>query len=381
VGFAPAVGAAAAEGSAAASAATGAKAAGAGRRATAAGAGAGKGKGPRRKQTAQGRRESQRGYRDEAGAALDDPAYRRELKGRDAERSRAYDAGRARARQPRRARGERPGYSDTELDELDTAGERAGARERRRERAGDLASNAGGRLWSSAKGPAHDAGGFVLGLLAYALLMAYLEDGVPGVRRWLAAKFLNRVPGDPTTTSAVPSSSTSAGAIQPATYNVQRGSGAAGEPAGFAFPVAGGAKFSDDWGAPRGGGKRRHEGNDLFASRGTPVLAALAGTVLPDFTDNLGGNVVRILGTDGRRYYYAHLNAVEAQAGAFVNAGDVIGSVGNSGDAAGGPTHLHFGVYERQGSRWAARDPFAWLTDAIAGGSATSKPTDPAVWA
>jgi murein DD-endopeptidase MepM/ murein hydrolase activator NlpD len=210
--------------------------------------------------------------------------------------------------------------------------------------------------------------GNVRDVLAYALLFAYLEDGVPGVRAWLAAKFLNRVPGDPTpsTTSSTTSSGTSSSAPRTNTALYRSPIGAAGEPAGFTFPVMGGARFSDDWGQARSGG-RKHEGTDLFAPRGSPVVAAVAGTVLDDFTDSLGGNVVRVLGLDGRRYYYAHLNSVSATAGALVAAGDALGTVGNTGNARGADPHLHFGVYESIAGKWRARDPFAWLSDALSG--------------
>lgn len=116
---------------------------------------------------------------------------------------------------------------------------------------------------------------------------------------------------------------------------------------GQAFPVAGGSgKFSDTWGAARSGG-RKHEGTDILAPRGTPVVAMVAGTVEKIGSVNLGGNRVGIRGTDGRYYYYAHLDTYAAglKQGDQVQAGQQLGTVGDTGNAKGTP-HLHFGIYE-----------------------------------
>jgi len=106
-------------------------------------------------------------------------------------------------------------------------------------------------------------------------------------------------------------------------------------------PIAGGAHLMNDWGFPRSGG-RFHEGNDLFAPRGTPAVAVVAGTVVQQ-VGRLGGNQVRLLGDGGVSYSYTHLDAF-GEAGR-VSAGTVIGYVGNSGNAAGGATHVHFEVH------------------------------------
>lgn len=113
------------------------------------------------------------------------------------------------------------------------------------------------------------------------------------------------------------------------------------------MPVAGvrTSQVADTWGAPRGGG-RRHEGQDIFAPRGTPIYAATEGYVWRKGTSNLGGTVVWLVGAGARRYYYAHLDAYGAiEEGDFVTPDTIIGYVGNTGNAITTPPHLHFGVY------------------------------------
>ena len=117
------------------------------------------------------------------------------------------------------------------------------------------------------------------------------------------------------------------------------------------MPVAGVrvTQVADTWGAPRGVG-RFHEGQDIFAPRGTPVYAAAPGYIYRIGTGNLGGRYVFIAGAGGRRYYYAHLeNWADIEEGMYVTADTVLGFVGNSGNAVTTPPHLHFGVYS--GSR------------------------------
>lgn len=106
-------------------------------------------------------------------------------------------------------------------------------------------------------------------------------------------------------------------------------------------PVAG-ASFKNDWGFPRGGGTRYHEGNDLFVSRGTPVRAPVAGTVRHR-TGTIGGKQFTLTGVDGVTYIGTHMDQF-GESGS-VSAGDVIGYVGNSGNAVGTSPHLHFGMY------------------------------------
>lgn len=129
-----------------------------------------------------------------------------------------------------------------------------------------------------------------------------------------------------------------------ANYAAGRQSGTANGSTGeLVIPVPG-AKFTDDWGNPRSGG-RHHGGTDLFAPRGTPIVAAVGGTVINEGDDGgKGGLRVWVKGDDGRFYYYAHMDSASTYAGAVVQAGAQIGTVGDSGDAKGGATHLHFGI-------------------------------------
>jgi murein DD-endopeptidase MepM/ murein hydrolase activator NlpD len=112
------------------------------------------------------------------------------------------------------------------------------------------------------------------------------------------------------------------------------------------------------WHAPRSGG-RQHEGIDLFAKKGTPVLSATRGEVWRVGTDSLGGNVVTVLGEGPALYYYAHLDDWEdgLVVGRRVEKGTPLGVVGNTGNARTTPPHLHFGVYRIGWWRSRAVDP------------------------
>jgi len=116
-------------------------------------------------------------------------------------------------------------------------------------------------------------------------------------------------------------------------------------------PIQGGTTFMNDWGFPRSGG-RFHEGNDLFAPRGRSAVATVTGTAVQT-TGRLGGNQVKLLGDDGVSYYYTHLDRFGT--GGRVSAGTVIGYVGSTGNAAGGPPHVHFEIHPGGG---AAVNPF-----------------------
>ena len=135
------------------------------------------------------------------------------------------------------------------------------------------------------------------------------------------------------------------------------------------FPVAGEANFVDDWLFPRWDGSFHfHHGTDIFAAGGTPIRAPADGVLRQD-TDNLGGTVAYVKEADGTYYYMAHMSGYVAGqvTGQEVKTGDIVGYVGNSGDAAGGPTHCHFEVHPNGGE---AVDPKPyldqWLSDAIA---------------
>ena len=134
------------------------------------------------------------------------------------------------------------------------------------------------------------------------------------------------------------------------------------------FPVAGPADWEDDWHDPRFGPPfHLHQGNDIFADRGTPVIAPDDGTVR--FEDGgLGGRAAYVTAADGTYYYMAHLNAYERSlySGATVKQGEIVGYVGNTGNAENGAPHLHFEIHPYGG---AATNPKPildqWLADAL----------------
>jgi murein DD-endopeptidase MepM/ murein hydrolase activator NlpD len=111
---------------------------------------------------------------------------------------------------------------------------------------------------------------------------------------------------------------------------------------GFIFPVAGPHAYSNDWGDPRDGG-RRHQGNDIFALRGTPVVAVVSGSVRAHRSGN-AGKMLYLYGSDGNTYEYMHLDGFAVSEGS-VSAGQVIGYVGSTGNARGGSPHLHFEIH------------------------------------
>jgi murein DD-endopeptidase MepM/ murein hydrolase activator NlpD len=133
----------------------------------------------------------------------------------------------------------------------------------------------------------------------------------------------------------------------------------------LAFPVDGVDRRAiwSAFGAERDGGRRAHRGVDIFAARGTPVLAATDGWVTRVETTRVGGNVVWMQPLFGNmRVYYAHLHEQWVKPGDFVVTGQSLGAVGNTGNASTTPPHLHFGVYVRQpGVRGGARDPAEFL--------------------
>lgn len=111
---------------------------------------------------------------------------------------------------------------------------------------------------------------------------------------------------------------------------------------GWLCPVAGPVSFIDSWGAPRSGG-RTHKGVDMFARRGTPVVAPVSGTV-EHRSNSLGGPSFHLWGNDGNYYYGTHLDAYGPITGS-IDAGTVIGYVGDTGNASGTSPHLHFEVH------------------------------------
>ena len=85
-----------------------------------------------------------------------------------------------------------------------------------------------------------------------------------------------------------------------------------------------------------------HKGIDIFKAHGTAVVAASSGIVVYRGYLKLGGNVVIILGPKWRLHYYAHMDSILVRTGNAVRAGDKIGAVGTSGNAAGKEPHLHY---------------------------------------
>jgi murein DD-endopeptidase MepM/ murein hydrolase activator NlpD len=118
-------------------------------------------------------------------------------------------------------------------------------------------------------------------------------------------------------------------------------------PQALPVPVEGleARRVADSWGNARTEG-RHHEGIDLFAPRGRPIRATTHGVVWKVGRDRLGGNVVFVLGPGRQLHYYAHLDHfAPITVGERVEVGTVLGYVGDSGNAKGGPTHLHYGIY------------------------------------
>lgn len=134
-------------------------------------------------------------------------------------------------------------------------------------------------------------------------------------------------------------------------------------------PVPGGT-YTDTWHAPRDGGRRRHMGTDIFAPRGSAVVAPVAGRIDPARYGNDGGNGgirLWLFGDDSRSYYFAHLDGIDVRRGARVSSGQRIGRVGNTGNATTTPPHLHFEVHV--GGR--AVNPYPILQGAGPGDPAT----------
>jgi murein DD-endopeptidase MepM/ murein hydrolase activator NlpD len=129
---------------------------------------------------------------------------------------------------------------------------------------------------------------------------------------------------------------------------------------GFVFPVYGAHNYSDTWGAFRAD-TGFHEGNDIFAAAGTPVVAVCDGSLNRVGTLPISGNRLWVKCTEaGDSFFYAHLSAfaTDTRGGLHVKAGQVVGFVGSTGDAEQTPPHLHFEVHPRDGK---AVDPYPFL--------------------
>jgi murein DD-endopeptidase MepM/ murein hydrolase activator NlpD len=152
-------------------------------------------------------------------------------------------------------------------------------------------------------------------------------------------------PSGPTTTGALPG------------VPGRRGGAGIGTPPGatpklggsrYVFPVYGHSSYIDTFGALRGDVSGSwHHGDDIFAALGTPLLAVADGTVFAVGWNRVGGWRLWLRDDEGNEFYYAHLSAYSplAVTGAIVQAGDVLGFVGSTGDAEGTPSHLHFEIH------------------------------------
>lgn len=111
------------------------------------------------------------------------------------------------------------------------------------------------------------------------------------------------------------------------------------------------------YGASRDNGKRSHEGVDIFAPRGTPVIAPTDGYISRVGDSKLGGKVVWMRDRKrGHSYYFAHLDSQMVKPGMRVYQGHVLGLVGNTGNARNTPPHLHFGIYQS-----GSKDPLYYI--------------------
>lgn len=119
---------------------------------------------------------------------------------------------------------------------------------------------------------------------------------------------------------------------------------------GSACPVAGAVSFSDTWGAPRSGG-RRHQGVDMMAARGAPLVAIYDGTIKRISTGRLSGLAVWLRADNGDEFFYAHLDSYgDISTGMRVSAGYTIGYNGSTGNAPSWLPHLHFEFHPGGGS-------------------------------
>jgi peptidoglycan LD-endopeptidase LytH len=120
---------------------------------------------------------------------------------------------------------------------------------------------------------------------------------------------------------------------------------------GGVCPVKGPVRIGQGWGAPRDGGRRRHQGIDLLAPSGTPLVAVASGhiTRLSNLDRGRGGISLWLRDRRGTAYYYAHNQHNLVHLGQHVRAGQQIARVGTTGNARGGPPHLHFQLHPNGG--------------------------------
>ena len=120
---------------------------------------------------------------------------------------------------------------------------------------------------------------------------------------------------------------------------------------GWVCPVMGPLQIGQGWGAPRDGGRRRHQGIDLLAPAGTPVVAVTSGHITRLSNQDRGRGGIRLWLRDrrGTAYYSAHNQHNLVRLGQRVHAGQLVARVGATGNARGGPPHLHFQLHPKGG--------------------------------
>jgi murein DD-endopeptidase MepM/ murein hydrolase activator NlpD len=169
---------------------------------------------------------------------------------------------------------------------------------------------------------------------------AALADEAAGLRDRLAAtredyrKLMARLARERKRAAAAAAAAAQASAPAPAAAPV-----AVKSSGNMACPVAGPVSFTDTWGAPRSGG-RSHQGVDMMANYGTPVVAIVSGTITYSGYGSSAGNWQILSGDDGHAYWYMH-NQANTVTGGHVKVGQQIATVGDTGNATGVP-HLHF---------------------------------------
>jgi len=142
--------------------------------------------------------------------------------------------------------------------------------------------------------------------------------------------------------------------------------------AAFGFPVAdrGPGSVISPFGAPRDEGVREHEGVDVYAPRGTPVVAVTRAMVSEVGTSGRGGNYVWLQDwSRDKEIYYAHLDSTWVSVGMVLEPGDPLGAVGNTGNAETTVPHLHFGIYDLDRR---ATDPLPYIVPVTADRMAAS---------
>lgn len=121
-------------------------------------------------------------------------------------------------------------------------------------------------------------------------------------------------------------------------------------PGNFHCPIDGPHSFTDTWGDARSGG-RRHQGVDIYAAHGARVVSVVDGTILRMIRSSLGGISLYVRGSDGSEYFYAHLAGYASiTEGQRVSGGQLVAYNGNSGNARGGPAHVHFEIHPSGGA-------------------------------